>query len=76
MITVEFHAIEFATAGEALQHVEAVGCGSAILCDGKHLIVEESVADRLEAAGVEFAYLFDRQRPDGSFRITTVPVND
>ncbi len=33
-------------------------------------------AERLETAGVEFAYLFDHEMPDGTFRIITVPVND
>ena len=31
--------------------------------------------DRLDEAGVSFAYLFNHEMPDGSYRIVTVPVN-
>lgn len=76
MATIEFPAIEFEYAGEALQHTDGSGRGRAILCDGKHLVVEEPKCDRIEAAGVEFAYLVDHEMPDGTFRIKTIPVND
>ncbi len=80
MATIEFPAIEFEYAGEALQqsegHTDGSGQGRAILCDGKHLVVEEPECDRIEAAGVEFAYLVDHEMPDGTFRIMTIPVND
>lgn len=76
MKTIEFHAIEFEDAGHALQHTEASGSGRAIRCGGKYLVVEESEAERIEAAGVEFALLADHEMPDGTFRIMTIPVND
>jgi len=76
MTTIEFHAIEFESAALALQHTEAAGTGRAIICDGKHLVVEEPELERIEAAGVEFALLVDHEMPDGSWRIMTIPVND
>jgi hypothetical protein len=42
---------------------------------GKPMVVAQADCDRLAAAGVEFAYLFNHEMPDGSFRIMTVPVN-
>jgi len=39
------------------------------------MVVPQSDCDRLAASGVEFAYLFDHEMPDGSYRIVTVPVN-
>lgn len=75
MQTIEFHAIEFNSAGEALQYADASGWGRAILCAGKHLVAEESEIERIAVAGVEFAYLHDYEMPDGQLRIMTVPVN-
>jgi len=75
MKTIELHAIEFESAGEALQYIEASGSGRAIRCGGKYLVVEESEIERIETAGVEFALLADHAMPDGSFRIMTIPVN-
>ncbi len=74
-MTIEFKAIEFETASEAIQWTEADGRGKAVRLDGKNYVIEEAEADRLAAAGVEFAYLCDHQMPDGTFRIVTVPVN-
>ncbi len=74
-MTIEFKAIEFKTAGEAIQWTEADGRGKAVRLDGKNYVMEEAEADRLAAAGVEFAYLCDHEMPDGTFRIVTVPVN-
>lgn len=82
--TIEFKAIEFETAHEAIQWTEAdlpVRCtqtggrGVAVLVDGKNFVVDRAEADRLAAAGVEFAYLCDHEMPDGEHRIITVPVN-
>jgi len=73
-MTIEFQAIDFETAHEAIQWTEADGRGVAILLDGPK-VVSQADADRLEAAGVEFAYLHDHEMPDGSHRIVTVPVN-
>lgn len=74
--SITFRATEFATAHEAIQWTFASGRGEAILLDGKHLVADRADIDRLEAAGVEFAYLFDHEMPDGEHRIITVPVND
>jgi hypothetical protein len=47
----------------------------AVRVEGKNLVVARDEADRLAAAGVEFAYLCDHEMPDGEHRIVTVPVN-
>jgi len=73
--TIEIKSTEFETAGEAIQWTNADGRGVAILLDGKNLVVDQADADRLAAAGVEFAYLCDHEMPDGTHRIMTVPVN-
>ncbi len=76
-MSITFEAIEFPTAGEAIQHTYAdPRADRAILLEGKHCALAQAEAHRLEAAGVEFAYLCDHQMPDGTFRIITVPVND
>ena len=67
---VRFRARRFGGAGEAVQYSEAAG-GAAILLDREALVVSEKDADRLAAAGVEFAHLFDQ---DG--RVMSIPVND
>jgi hypothetical protein len=74
-MTIEYEAIEFEAAHEAIQWTEASGKGVAILLDGPK-VVEQNDVDRLAAARVEFAYLHDHEMPDGSHRIVTVPVND
>jgi hypothetical protein len=73
--TIEIKSTEFETAGEAIQWTNADGHGVAILLDGKNLVVDQADADRLAAAGVEFAYLCDHEMLDGTHRIMTVPVN-
>ena len=70
MTTMAFEMRKFDTKGEAVQYSEAAG-GSAILLEGEALVVDDDTAEELAAAGVEFAYLIDR---DG--RVMTVPVND
>ena len=75
MKTIEFTGTEFGTASEAIQHVNASGRGVAIALGGKHHVVEQPEADRLAAAGVEFAYLIDHELPNGTFTLLTVPVN-
>jgi hypothetical protein len=67
---IEFEAIEFPSAHEAIQHSFASRQGEAILLEGKNLVVSQEDADRLAAAGVSFAYLCD-----DAGRIMTVPVN-
>lgn len=61
--------LEFATAGEAIRFA-AANRPVAIRLEGKNLVVRQEDADRLAAAGVEFAYLHDHEG-----RIVTVPVN-
>lgn len=72
-MTITYNAIDFANAGEAIQYADASG-GVAILVSGPQ-VVSQADADRLAAAGVEFAYLVDHEMPDGERRIMTVPVN-
>ena len=67
---------EFGSANETIQHTEASGRGEAIRVGGKVLVVEQAEADRLAAAGVEFAYLEVHKAADGTERIMTIPVND
>ncbi len=74
-MTIEYDAIEFETASEAIQHMYADGRGEAVLLDGKYLNVAKANCDRLAAADIEFAYLCDHKMPDGSHRIVTIPVN-
>jgi hypothetical protein len=74
-MTINFKAFEFDNAGEALQHVDASGRGVAIRLRGRPMVVEQEDANRLDAAGVEFAYLCDHEMLDGSWRIMTIPVN-
>jgi hypothetical protein len=71
---IEFKAIEFSTAGEAIQHADASG-GEAVRIHGRNMVVDSRTLGMLDNARVEFAYLFNHQLPDGSHRIVTVPVN-
>lgn len=76
-MTIEFEAIEFDTTDEALQHYSASGYGDAVIAvNRRYYVVRNAEANRLAAAGVEFAYVCDHEMPDGTFRIMTVPVND
>jgi hypothetical protein len=70
-----FNAYEFPNGSEALQHVDASGRGVAITLRRRPMVVEQADADRLEAAGVEVAYLCDHEMSDGSWRVLTIPVN-
>jgi uncharacterized protein (DUF934 family) len=54
----DFISREFATPAEALRFA-AANRPVAIRLEGKNLVVRREDADRLEAAGVEFAYLAD-----------------
>ena len=74
-MTIQFKAIEFPTAHEAIQWSSASGRSRAILLEGQNYVAEQAEIDRLAAAGVEFAYLCDHEMPDGTHRIMTVPVN-
>jgi hypothetical protein len=57
--TIEIHGCDFPTAHEAIQNCDASGWDCAIRIGGKNICMEEEEADRLETAGVEFAYLCD-----------------
>ena len=70
MTTMAFETRKFDTKGDAVQYSEAAG-GTAILLESEALVVDDDTAEELAAAGIEFAYLIDR---DG--RVMTVPVND
>ena len=75
-MTIQIRAIECRTAREALDTARESGCGDAILLNGKHYAVFRAEAERLAAAGVEFAYLHEVTLEDGTRRIVTVPIND
>jgi hypothetical protein len=65
------------SAHEAIQHLSVSGDDHAILIQAdegrgvRYLTLTRAEAERLEASGIPFAYLFDR---DG--QIVTVPVGD
>jgi len=59
------------SAHEAIQHLSVSGDDHAISVGGTYLTVAKTEAQRLEASGIPFAYLFDR---DG--QIVTVPVGN
>jgi hypothetical protein len=70
---IRLHATEHRSAHEALQHLEVSADDRAISVGNKYLTLSQAEADRLEATGVEFAYLV-HHRPTG--RIMTIPVNE
>jgi len=67
-------AIAFDSADEAIQHTYAAGRGEAIRIARRCVVVSQADADRLAAAGIDFAYLADCELPDGSHRIVTIPA--
>jgi hypothetical protein len=67
---IEFEAVAFPSAPEAIRHSYAAGRSEAILLDGQNLVVSRQDAERMAAAGVAFAYLCD-----DAGQIVTVPVN-
>ncbi|MDZ4689078.1 MAG: hypothetical protein SH850_28725 [Planctomycetaceae bacterium] len=75
-MTITFEVIEFDNAGDAIQHYEASGYGDGVIAlDAKYYVTKRAETDRLAEAGIEFAYVFDHEMPDGEHRIMTVPVN-
>ena len=68
--TLKFLAIPCTSAREAVRRAAATG-GEAIILDGRKLVVSPEDAEKLEIAGVEFAYLCEHRG-----QILTVPVND
>ncbi|MCC7291481.1 MAG: hypothetical protein IT449_05400 [Phycisphaerales bacterium] len=76
MKTMTIEAIEFDSAHEAIQHYYAGGYGDRVIAlDRKYYLLKQAEAERLETAGVEFAYVFDHDLPDGRNVLMTVPVN-
>jgi hypothetical protein len=79
MRQITIRATEHRSAVEALRNLGASGDNRAIMigADGgrsvKYLTLTQAETERLEAAGIEFAYL-SRHKPTG--RIMTIPVND
>jgi len=74
-MTIEIRGIEFKSSIDAAEHATIEG-GVAILVEGRRLVVSRAEADRLGAAGVEFAYIHNHRMPDGTYRIVHVPIND
>lgn len=74
-MTIEIRGIEFARSIDAVEYATIEG-GVAILVEGKRLVVSRAEAERLGAAGVEFAYVHNHRMPDGTYRIIHIPVND
>lgn len=69
-------AVGFNSANEAIQHYYASGYGDhVVMLGGCYYVTTRAEADRLAATGVEFAYVFDRDRSDGRNVLVTVPVN-
>jgi hypothetical protein len=68
--TLKFLAIQCTSAREAVNRAAATR-GEAIVLDGRKLVVSPEDAEKLEIAGVYFAYLCDHHG-----QIMTVPVND
>jgi len=63
-------ATEHASAHEAIQHMDVSGDDHAILVGNKYLTLKQAEAERIAAAGIEFAYLVDHHG-----QIMTIPVN-
>jgi hypothetical protein len=76
MKDITMRAMEFNHAYEAFQHYDASGYGQVILSLGrKYYLTTRAEAERLEVAGVPFAYVHDHERPDGIRTLMSVPVN-
>ncbi|MBK9126294.1 MAG: hypothetical protein IPM13_00625 [Phycisphaerales bacterium] len=69
-------AIECVDAYEAIQIARENEDACAITIAGRRYATPRAEAERLERAGVEFAYLGEITRDDGKQCIVTVPVND
>ena len=68
---ITIRATEHQNAHQAIQHLEVSGDDHAILLDGKYLTLKQAEADRIEMAGIEFAYIVDHHG-----KIMTIPVNE
>jgi hypothetical protein len=79
MNTITIHAIRCSDASEAIQLCDCeptLKQPVAVSLPEGYFAMEKSEAERIAAAGVEFAYLFDHEMPDGTHRLISVPVND
>ncbi|HPF40547.1 MAG TPA: hypothetical protein PK093_18055 [Phycisphaerae bacterium] len=74
-MAVEYDAIEFETASEAIQHAKEAGWDRAITIDGKHVVVSAAGCEQLETARIPFAYRSAAHRGGGTEGIVSVPVN-
>lgn len=71
---ITFRGIEFDSACEAMQHADDTG-GKPITLANRFFAVSRAEADRLQDEGISFAILCDREMPDGTYRLVTIPVN-
>ncbi|MBK9128195.1 MAG: hypothetical protein IPM13_10390 [Phycisphaerales bacterium] len=69
-------AIECVDAYEAIQIARENEDACAITLAGRRYATLRAEAERLELAGVEFAFLSEITRGDGRRCLVTVPVND
>ena len=60
---------EFETPWEAMEHAAAIGW-VAIYWEGKNRVVRQESADRLQAQGVKFSYICERNE-----HIVLLPIN-
>lgn len=74
-MTLKIKAFEFTTIAEALAWLDADGRGKVITVADKVLVVDEVEANRIETAGIEFAYIYEAAMPDETYRTISVPVN-
>ncbi len=68
---ITIRATEHPSAHEAIQHLDVSGDDHAILVGNKYLTLQRAEAERIAAAGIEFAYLVDHHG-----KIMTIPAND
>ncbi len=68
---ITIRATKHCTADEAIQHLDVSGDDHAILVGDKYLTLKQDEAEKIAAAGIEFAYLIDHHG-----QIMTIPVND
>jgi len=68
---ITIRATEHPNAHEAIQHLDVSGDDHAILVGARYLTVTKAEAERIAAAGIEFAYLVDHHG-----KIMTIPVNE
>jgi hypothetical protein len=70
---ISIRATEHPNAYEAIQHLSVSGDEHAILVGDKYLTTSKAEVEKIDRAGIEFAYLIDHE---ATGRIMTVPIND